>query len=500
MKQSRTQLKNWYKKGLKPLEGQFADWIDSYWHIDDQIPFSSVSGLPDLTIYEVKASKGLANGYASLDATGKVPLSQLPSGIGGAINAGTVNQIAVYNGVNSISSTPNITIINSTPSVSGALTIKPNSYVNGNLETVINITGQDIPNNVTGGSSTAGAVNITGGANSSISQIFVGGVNISGGGSVTRAGSVTITGGNSSGATINAKGGSINLNPGTGAAGNGILNLGGKININATPTTRSSGDFLFRENGGDLSKYSVSETSNLFDISVYNNERIFGTGDDFDLIITRNSTPVGTFNTNGLSLVGKLSASSFQLGTSSTLGWVLTTDASGNGTWQPPKSSGANFSKYVPTTVANTTAETSILGTGSGTATIAANELVLGKRYRVMFITYSSTANATSRSVNIRLKIGGVLIANMPVNFGLLLSNSFNRFTIDVVCTATGTNGSVFQEIVLDSYFGGVTNQASATTTINTTIANTIDITAQWSDAVAGNSVVCNSLSIVPLN
>ncbi len=44
---SREQLKAWFRKGLKPLESQFAAWIDSYWHKDDSIPMSSVEGLND---------------------------------------------------------------------------------------------------------------------------------------------------------------------------------------------------------------------------------------------------------------------------------------------------------------------------------------------------------------------------------------------------------------------------------------------------------------------
>ena len=43
--QSRSTLKNWFKTGLKPLQNQFWDWIDSYWHKDDEIPQSSVQGL-----------------------------------------------------------------------------------------------------------------------------------------------------------------------------------------------------------------------------------------------------------------------------------------------------------------------------------------------------------------------------------------------------------------------------------------------------------------------
>jgi len=45
--QSRNTLKNWFKRGLKPLEAQFADWIDSFWHKSDSIPLESITGLVD---------------------------------------------------------------------------------------------------------------------------------------------------------------------------------------------------------------------------------------------------------------------------------------------------------------------------------------------------------------------------------------------------------------------------------------------------------------------
>jgi len=93
-KQSISTLKNWFKRGLKPLEEQFAHWLDSYWHKDaNDIPISSIqnleSTLNDLatveavealdTAKEDKANKGQPNGYASLDGGGKVPAGQLPS-------------------------------------------------------------------------------------------------------------------------------------------------------------------------------------------------------------------------------------------------------------------------------------------------------------------------------------------------------------------------------------------------------------------------------------
>src|SRR5687768_13894795 len=57
-KQSINTLKNWFKRGLKPLEVQFADWLDSYWHKDaTNIPVTAIEDLQDIL-----------NGLASNDA------------------------------------------------------------------------------------------------------------------------------------------------------------------------------------------------------------------------------------------------------------------------------------------------------------------------------------------------------------------------------------------------------------------------------------------------
>jgi hypothetical protein len=45
--QTRTTIKNWFRTGLKPLEAQFHDWIDSFWHKADTIAISDVDGLQD---------------------------------------------------------------------------------------------------------------------------------------------------------------------------------------------------------------------------------------------------------------------------------------------------------------------------------------------------------------------------------------------------------------------------------------------------------------------
>jgi hypothetical protein len=92
-KQSLATLKNWFKQGLKPLENQFHDWMDSFWHQDQSIPIDKITDLQNTlnnlassasvtaldNAAEKVANKGQANGYASLDGAGKVPSGQLPS-------------------------------------------------------------------------------------------------------------------------------------------------------------------------------------------------------------------------------------------------------------------------------------------------------------------------------------------------------------------------------------------------------------------------------------
>ena len=47
MATTRETLKKWFSRGAYPSAGQFAAWIDSFFHKDDKIPAASVEGLTD---------------------------------------------------------------------------------------------------------------------------------------------------------------------------------------------------------------------------------------------------------------------------------------------------------------------------------------------------------------------------------------------------------------------------------------------------------------------
>ena len=81
---TRATLKNWFKRGLKPLEVQFASWLDSYWHKDeDVIPQANIDGLVDLlnSLAPLTAIDGLKGGVGSAGDTLK-KLYDLIIGIG----------------------------------------------------------------------------------------------------------------------------------------------------------------------------------------------------------------------------------------------------------------------------------------------------------------------------------------------------------------------------------------------------------------------------------
>nr|DAT27676.1 MAG TPA: hypothetical protein [Caudoviricetes sp.] len=47
MATTRETLKKWFSRGAYPSAGQFAAWIDAFFHKDDKIPAASVEGLTD---------------------------------------------------------------------------------------------------------------------------------------------------------------------------------------------------------------------------------------------------------------------------------------------------------------------------------------------------------------------------------------------------------------------------------------------------------------------
>lgn len=133
-----------------------------------------------------------------------------------------------------------------------------------------------------------------------------------------------------------------------------------------------------------------------------------------------------------------------------------------------------------PVAVSNTTTETTIY-----TSNMAANYLTIGKLMNIKLYGRFSTVN-TSSIYTFRVKLAGITILTIASTG----QNVTNRpFDIDLRSTvrSIGTSGTIicYGKTQQDNLTPNI--EIGNLTSINTTLANTITITVQWSDANTGN-------------
>ena len=158
---------------------------------------------------------------------------------------------------------------------------------------------------------------------------------------------------------------------------------------------------------------------------------------------------------------------------------------------------GVIFTQTASKTVTNTVTETSIVGTGVGTLTLPANFFVAGKTIRLRIGGIYSTPVAATPSVLIKVKYGSTVIATVTTT-GLLSGATNLEFDGEVLitCRTTGSSGTVMTHGDIQ-YATGVAgtiavdplNNAGATTTINTTTSNLLDVTVTWDTATTSRIV-----------
>lgn len=148
------------------------------------------------------------------------------------------------------------------------------------------------------------------------------------------------------------------------------------------------------------------------------------------------------------------------------------------------------------TIITNTTAETSLINGGVGTLTVPANGFSVGDSFRAVF---GGIVNAdNNQTIRIRVKAGSILLLDSGLqNLGSSVINDVWSLNIDFTIRQIGTAG-VASVVALGGFHYTKTNNASVqgfgfntvnNTTFNTTISNTLDVTAQWGAASTGNNI-----------
>lgn len=162
-------------------------------------------------------------------------------------------------------------------------------------------------------------------------------------------------------------------------------------------------------------------------------------------------------------------------------------------------------------TVSNSTTETSMLSAGSGSLTIAAGYLTAGSMVRFVAAgSHNRRFVGPNDSIYWRLKFGSTVVSSINraaggQNNAQITNGGFRLEAYLTIRTAGASGGLVSNVVVVYSSVGDgatasditVSDSVITPVTINTTVTNTIDLTAQWSVASANNSVTVSQSSLL---
>jgi hypothetical protein len=149
----------------------------------------------------------------------------------------------------------------------------------------------------------------------------------------------------------------------------------------------------------------------------------------------------------------------------------------------------------VSTPIANTTVETSLIGTGVGTLTVPANAFKVGDSFTLKMCGNLSCAN--NEKIHVRLKSNGVTIADAGLFEMKLTTNKYFELVSDFTITKIGAagvaelfvNGQYAYNQDANTGLDGVNFALVSNTVFDTTVINTLTVTAQWLLANPSNSI-----------
>lgn len=148
------------------------------------------------------------------------------------------------------------------------------------------------------------------------------------------------------------------------------------------------------------------------------------------------------------------------------------------------------------TPVTGTTVETSLINGGVGTLTVPANGFVVGDTFRADTSGLMNAAN--NQTIRIRVKAGSIVLLDSGIqSLTSGISNDIWTLTLDFTIRQIGAAGvASIASFGRFSYTKTNNNTIQGfglntinSTTFDTTVSNTLDVTVQWGSNNAGNSI-----------
>jgi hypothetical protein len=146
--------------------------------------------------------------------------------------------------------------------------------------------------------------------------------------------------------------------------------------------------------------------------------------------------------------------------------------------------------------ITNTTIETSILDGGIGTLSVPANGFQIGDSFHAKLFGHLTCNNNVT--LQFKIKTANIILADT----GLITLNAVTdrRWNLDIFFTIRALGPAGIASIISGGVFTYVQNSGGATqqgtdfsvinsTTFDTTVSNTLNITAQWGTSSSGNII-----------
>lgn len=147
------------------------------------------------------------------------------------------------------------------------------------------------------------------------------------------------------------------------------------------------------------------------------------------------------------------------------------------------------------TPITNTTIETSLLDGGLGTLTVPANMFKIGDSFTALLTGHISSVN--NHTLQIKIKSDSIILADTGIL--IMPTTTSKHWKLDINFTVRTIGGSgvasiasggsfIFNKDASNS-FEGINFSTETTTGFDTTINNTLEITAQWGTADTGDNI-----------
>jgi hypothetical protein len=155
------------------------------------------------------------------------------------------------------------------------------------------------------------------------------------------------------------------------------------------------------------------------------------------------------------------------------------------------------------TPVAATTTEGSIIGAGVGQLSVPADRFSVADSFHLKAGGHISCAN--SQTLEIRIKTNGIVLADTGVMTLNATSNDFWEIEADFVIRQIGgagvaqilSNGQFVYVRSSNLNYDGSGFNTLENTNFDTTVLNTLEITAQWGSNNAANTIVSDVLTLI---